>query len=220
GETRKIKFNHNPGTADDIETGLYTNTVYSVGETTIMNLGHGRAGHLPDYSFISYKYMPAWDNYRECLKDNPSEYFKAFCQMIYAMKFLRGDIVSFEKKTYDEDSVAPFKHRINEILTKRQPDSSADWKAFGEELSGKTVPDFDESKYVEEYMKAGKKDNDDTFLGRFILAALAQKSMVTHSIFKSGNMLAGFSIEYGKRGFKGLRDYRKLVESKAEGKDG
>ncbi|MBO4408629.1 MAG: hypothetical protein J5786_05075, partial [Clostridiales bacterium] len=138
GETRKIKFNHNPGTADDIETGLYTNTVYSVGETTIMNLGHGRAGHLPDYSFISYKYMPAWDNYRECLKDNPSEYYKAFCQMVYAMKFLRGDIVSFEKKIYDEDSVAPFKHRINEILTKRQPDSSADWKAFGEELSGKT----------------------------------------------------------------------------------
>ena len=220
GSFRRIKFNHNPGTADDIENGLYTNTVYSVGETTIMNLGHGRAGHLPDYSFIKYKYMPAWDNYRECLKDNPSEYYKAFCQMIYAMKFLRGDIGSFEKETYDAESVAPYKDRIDEILRKRQPDSSADWKSFGEELSGLSVPDFDETKYLEEYKSAGKEDNDDTFLGRFILAALAQKSMVTHSIFKSGNMLAGFSIEYGKRGFKGLRDYKKLADSKAGAKNG
>lgn len=220
GKFRKIKFIHNPGTADDIENGQFTNTVYNVGETTVMNLGHGRAGHLPDYSFIKYKYMPAWDNYRECLKDNPVEYYKAFCQMIHAMKFLRGETGAFEKGIYDEETAAPYKERIDEILNKRQLDSSADWKAFGEELSGWSIPAFDESKYVEEYKNAGKDENDDTFLGRFIIAALAQKSMVTNRIYKSGNMLAGFSIDYGKRGFKGLRDYRKLVRSASGGEDG
>ena len=51
----------------------------------------------------------------------------------------------------------------------------------------------------------------DTFLGRFILAAMAQKSMVTNKIFSSGNDLAGFSIDYSKKGFGGIKDYMKLV---------
>ena len=49
-------------------------------------------------------------------------------------------------------------------------------------------------------------------LGRFVLAALAQKSMVTNKIYKSGNRLAGISIEYDQKGFKGIRDFMKLIE--------
>ncbi len=213
GSERKVIFSHNPGSSDDIENGHFTNTVYNVGETTIMNLGHGRAGHLPDYSYIRYKYMPAWDRYRECLKDNPTEYYKAFCQMIYAMKYLKGESDIFEKDTYDEEAVAPYKDRIMSIITKKQLDASADWKAFGEELSGNVIPDFDDLRYAEEYKAADKASADNTFLGRFIIAAMAQKSMVTHEIYKSGNMLAGFSIDYNKKGFGGIRDYLKLVEA-------
>lgn len=213
GSERKVIFSHNPGSSDDIENGHFTNTVYNVGETTIMNLGHGRAGHLPDYSFIRYKYMPAWDRYRECLKDNPTEYYKAFCQMIYAMKYLKGESDIFEKDTYDEEAVAPYKDRIMSIITKKQLDASADWKAFGEELSGNVIPDFEDLRYAEEYKAADKASADNTFLGRFIIAAMAQKSMVTHEIYKSGNMLAGFSIDYNKKGFGGIRDYLKLVEA-------
>ena len=209
---RKIKFSHHPGVTDDIDNDLFINTIYNIGETTIMNLGHGRAGHLPDYSFMRYKYLPAWDEYRECLKDNPSEYYKAFCQMIYAMKYLRGDISVFEKDTYDEKTVAPYKEKIMSILTKRQLDSSMDWKKFGEELSGNPIPDFDELCYVSEYKNAGK-ETDETFLGKFILAALAQKSMVTNQIYSSGNMLAGFSIDYNEKGFAGIKDYMRLVEA-------
>ena len=213
GSERKVIFSHNPGSSDDIENGHFTNTVYNVGETTIMNLGHGRAGHLPDYSYIRYKYMPAWDRYRECLKDNPTEYYKAFCQMIYAMKYLKGESDIFEKDTYDEEAVAPYKDRIMSIIKKKQLDASADWKAFGEELSGNVIPDFDDLRYAEEYKAADKASADNTFLGRFIIAAMAQKSMVTHEIYKSGNMLAGFSIDYNKKGFGGIRDYLKLVEA-------
>ena len=46
----------------------------------------------------------------------------------------------------------------------------------------------------------------------FFLAAMRQKSMVTSRIFKSGNKLAGISIDYGRKGFRGMRDFRRLVE--------
>ena len=215
---RPITFRHNPSAADDIENGLYTNSIYQGNESSIMNLGHGRAGHLPDYSFMRYKYLPAWGNYEEIVKDNPSDYYHAFCQMVYAMKYLRGGYERFEKATYDTESVAPWEAEIKAILEKRQLDACADWKAFGEKLSGCEIEDFDLEKYQGEYLSAGKDKKDDTFLGKFILAALGQKSMVTNKIFKSGSLLAGFSVDFEAKGFAGIRDYIKLVEQAGKGR--
>ena len=45
---RQIRFNHNPLGADDPEKGVYTNSLFQTSEKSIMNLGHGRAGHFPD----------------------------------------------------------------------------------------------------------------------------------------------------------------------------
>ena len=146
-----------------------------------------------------------------CLKDNPSDYYKAFCQMVYAMKYLRGEMELFEVDKYDEETAAPYKERIMAILTKRQTDASEDWKAFGEELTGCRIPDFEVSAYAEEYKNAPADGKDETFLGKFLLASLAQKSMVTNKIFKSGNRLAGYSIDYNKRIFSGIKDYLKLA---------
>ena len=212
GTIRPISFKHSPGASDDIEKGVFNSTVFNMGETNILNLGHGHAGHLPDYSYIRYKYMPSWDNYRECLKDNPSDYRKAFCQMIYAMKYLRGANEVFELNTYDEETIAPYEERIMSILTKRQEDASSDWKAFGEELSGQNIPDFDVNTHVASYKNALPEDRDATFLGKFIIASLSQKSMITNKIYRSGNILAGFSVEYDKKGFGGIKDYLKLVK--------
>jgi hypothetical protein len=36
--------------------------------------------------------------------------------------------------------------------------------------------------------------------------------MVTNKIFLSKNLLAGFSVDYKKMGFRGIRDFVKLVE--------
>ena len=36
--------------------------------------------------------------------------------------------------------------------------------------------------------------------------------MVTNRIWKSGNLLAGYSVDYRQEGFRGLRDFQKLVE--------
>ena len=97
---RAVKFRHSPSAPDDLEQGIYTNSIYQGNENSIMNLGHGRAGHLPDYSFMRYRYLPAWGDYEEVVKDNPTEYYCAFCQMIRAMQYLRGEKDRFAKEEY------------------------------------------------------------------------------------------------------------------------
>ena len=212
GGKKMITFHHNPGAPDNVEEDIFTNTIFQPNETAVMNLGHGRAGHLPDYSFIRYEYLPAWGDYQVIVKDNPDDYMHAFCQMIEAMRYLRGDRVSFQRDCYDWASVEPWKEEVVAILKKRQPDACSDWKAFGERLSGREIEDFDLEKYQKEYVSAAEDEKDATFLGRFFLAAMRQKSMVTGKIFRSGNLLAGFSVDYSEKGFRGVRDFRKLVE--------
>jgi len=213
GTEREVSFRHSPGGADDPVHGIYNNSIYQSSERSIMNLGHGRAGHMPDYSYIRYKYLPAWGGYREIIKDNPHDYMCAFTQMIYAMKYLRGINPEFETGQYDTEAVAPWEEEIRAILEKRQTDACADWKALGEKLSGREIEPFDLDKYQGEYMSLPEQEKDNSFLGRFILAAMAQKSMVTNKIFKSGNLLAGFSVDYAEKGFQGIRDFVKLIEA-------
>ncbi len=212
GSERQVRFGSNPAAPDDLEKGTFTNSVRQGKETSVMNLGHGRAGHIPDYSCMRTRYMPAWADYEEIIKDNPSDFMHAYRQMVYAMKFLKGEGETFEKDTYDTVSVDPHVEKINEIFLKRQTDDSEDWKAFGESLSGQEVPDFTSADYEQEYRNAKEEEKDDTPMGRFILAALAQKSMVTNRIYKSGNLLAGISADYKKWGARGIRAYLKLVE--------
>lgn len=192
---KKIKFVHKTSVPDDLDNSIYTNSLYQSNENSIMNLGHGRAGHLPDYSFVRYRYLPAWGEYAEITKDNPSDYMKAFTQMIYAMKYIRGDNALFEKEVYDMDAIAPYRDRIQGIIQKRQLLASDDWKAFGEELSGQEIEDFTIDKYFDEYTKASKKEKNDTFIGKFTHGAIAHKGMVIDEIFKTGNKLAGAARE-------------------------
>lgn len=212
---RQIRFMHNPAAEDDPKTGRYNCSVYQPNENSVMNLGHARAGHLPDYSWIRYIYLPAWGEFRELLKDNPSEYMHAFRQMVYALRFLRGDYEDFQTARYDTEKVDPLAEEITRILETRQLNASADWKALGEKLSGVPIPDFDIETHQAEYVQADAIAREDTLLGRFLKAALAQKSMVTGHIFQSGNRLAGFSVDYRKKGFRGIRDYRRLIDEKA-----
>ena len=214
GTERLVKFSHNPSGQDDLENGVFTSSLFHPSENSVMNLGHGRAGHLPDYSFMRYKYLPAWDGYRELVKDNPSDYLQAFCQMIEAMKFLRGERESFETGRGDFAAITGMEDEIRAILTKRQLNACADWKAFGEKLSGCEIEDFDLEKYQREYLEAGEREKNDSFLGKFFLAALAQKSMVTNKIYQSGNLLAGYSVDFWEKGFRGMKDFRKLVEQR------
>ena len=188
---KRITFRHKTSVPDDLENSIYTNSLYQRSENTIMNLGHGRAGHLPDYSFVRYRYLPAWGEYNDIIKDNPGDYMKAFTQMIYAMKYIRGEKSSFEKEVYDNEAVKPWYDRIKGIIEKRQIIASDDWKAFGEELSGKTIEDFSLDKYFDEYTTSPEDKKDETFIGRFTAGTIAHKGMVIDEIYRSGNRLAG-----------------------------
>lgn len=188
---KMINFVHKTSAPDDLDNSVYTNSLYQTNENSIMNLGHGRAGHLPDYSFIRYRYLPAWGEYEEIIKDNPGDYMKAFTQMIYAMKYIRGEYESFEKETYDTAAVEPYLDRIKGIIEKRQILACDDWKAFGEELSGQTIEDHLIDKYFDEYTRALKREKDETFLGKFFRGAIAHKGMVIDAIFGSKNLIAG-----------------------------
>ena len=139
--------------------------------------------------------------------------------MIYAMKYLRGEHESFETKQYDTAAVAPYEEEIEQIIRKRHLDASEDWKAFGEKLSGQTIEPFDLEKYQSEYTDAAPEQKDGTYLGQFLIAALAQKSMVTNQIFQTGSRLAGYSINYRKKGLKGVKAYHKLLEQTKGGED-
>ena len=127
------------------------------------------------------------------------------------MQYLRGEVGDFKTDTYAWDKIAGYEDEIKAILAKRQLDASADWKAFAEGLSGETVEAFDLNKYQDEYLSAPKGEKSVTFLGKFIHAALAQKSMVTNKIYSSGNMLAGYSVDYSQKGFRGIRDFEELI---------
>lgn len=216
---KKITFRHSATAVDDPENSVYSCSLNTSSENSIMNLGHGRAGYLPDYCFIRYKYLPAWGEYEEFIKDNPSDYLHAFCQMIYAMKYLRGEHKQFKTKRYDFEAIAPYRGEIERILHTRQLDASNDWKALGEKLSGCEIEPFDLQKYQDEYRGAEPDQKDDTFLGRFFIAAMSQKSMVTNRIFLSGSKLAGYSVDYNQKGFKGISDYRRLVEQSEGGRN-
>ena len=218
---RKIQFVHTPTAVDNPALSHYVGTVYQAYENSVMNLGHGRAGHLPDYSWIRYKYLPAWGGYREILKDNPSDYMYAFRQMVYALRYLRGEYTSFETRRYDTERVDPYAQEISAIIGKRQLSALLDWKLFGEKISGGWMPAFDVGEHEKEYTAAKPDEKNDTFLGRFILAALAQKGMVTGHIFRSGNLLAGFAMDFRKKdfrkkGFRGIFDSGERMEEKGK----
>ncbi|MCR4611611.1 MAG: hypothetical protein K5644_06905 [Lachnospiraceae bacterium] len=193
GSEKRIAFKHNPVAADKPDEGAYTASIYQSNENNIMNLGHGRIGHLPDYGYCVYKYLPAWNDYKEVIKDNPSDYNKAFRQMVYALQYIRGDRDTFSLDTYAEEEVAPYADEIDKVIRTRKILICDEWKAFGEKLTNETIEDFDIKKYQSEYMDTSDKSN--TFLGKFFDASIRHKSMVTNRIYKSGSKLAGISIE-------------------------
>jgi hypothetical protein len=50
--------------------------------------GHGRMGHIPDYPWITYRYKPQWSA-ETIVKDNPTQYLRAFQAMVLAMSCIR-----------------------------------------------------------------------------------------------------------------------------------
>lgn len=210
-----LNMTRNVAKGDSIEQRRYTNSLYQGNETSIMNLGHGRAGHLPDLSFITYEYMPAWGKYHVIIKNNPQDFMLAFKQMVYALKYLRGDLPEFKLNTYDP--LAGYEQKIDEIIRTRKLKLDEEWSNFAKDLGKEDVPPFDAKLFVDEYINAPKEKKDETNFGLFLHHALKQKSMVTNRIWQSHNNLAGYSITYNGNSLKGLKDYWTLIGEEIKG---
>lgn len=150
-------------------------------ERGICYLGHARVGHLPDYSFIKYMYKPVWKNGEEVIKDNPTEYMNAFCQMIRAMQYIRGDVDTFNVGEYAKLGNAT-EIAVNKILTTRKLNTEDEWKTFicdwlpMEAGQAQSIEEFDKYKCVREYEAAEDKNN--TSLNQFLTAARRHRIFV------------------------------------------
>lgn len=210
--TRRVTFVHRPAGSDDLVRNVYTQSMFSVEENSVMNLGHGRCGHLPDYSFMRYRYLPSWGNYRAVVKDNPRSFYLALSQMVHVLRYLHGEIGAFERETYEDEILAPYAADVEALLNTRTLDEGPLWQRLTDEIVGRQTPAFDRAPLDREYLACSAKAREQTMLGRFFRHAMAQKSLVTNRVWKSGNRLCGRSIEMGEGLFGVLADYRALIE--------
>jgi hypothetical protein len=76
-------------------------------------LGHGWMGHLPDCGYLIYKYRPLWKGQacEEHIRDNPTEYNKAWFQLLSLFKSCNGTA------ELTQDEVNKHKRSITRAIT-------------------------------------------------------------------------------------------------------
>lgn len=172
--------------ADNLSQNHYSCTPPNpLRDQSITYLGHGRMGHLPDYGFMRYRYVPAWNNGAEVIKDNPGYFMNAFCQMITAMRYIRGAAEEFRLDDY-ADSGQDTRDRIQSVICTRKADTSEEWKDFilhylsFEDEAGGGIEEFRKETCAEEYLAAGNKST--TSLYKFLKAAKDHEEFVTNVV--------------------------------------
>lgn len=182
-DTREVKLMFTLDTLpDNLEGNRYSHTPPNAfRDKSIVYLGHGRIGHLPDYSFMRYAYKPAWLQSGMTLKNNALDFGKAFCQMMAAMQYIRGDRETFDKYVYAElDAVK--KQKLQELFKVRVLRSDEQWRHFiehdlsAEDTAAGCIVAFDVNKCFREYDAAPRKS--DTGLARFLAASKNHRYLV------------------------------------------
>ena len=114
--------------------------------------GHRRLGHIPDYPYIKYKYKPQWSS-EFLICDNFSDFFKAFTQMLSALKCIRS------KKTFSTNVYETLDKStesiIKKILKTKTHNQTNAWKQYIEKIKINNeyleIPeDYDENKWVKD----------------------------------------------------------------------
>ncbi|MGH1492037.1 MAG: DUF6765 family protein [Acidimicrobiales bacterium] len=109
-------------------------------------LGHGWMGHFPDYSFVSYRYKPAWRDKDEppIVRNNPEQYRHAFAEL--CSLFSRAGGGFFEPDLHQENLdaaaraiAAPCEIASSEVCPRQA--SSEHWLSEFGPLSGVPGPD-------------------------------------------------------------------------------
>lgn len=100
---------------------------------TYDNVGHGLAGHKPDYSYLGNEYSVAhgWmsncrEGQRSIIRNNRERFYNAFAQMLLVLLYVRGENIKFSeiltntlKNRYTEKYGYYFR-KIKTVLNKRK----------------------------------------------------------------------------------------------------
>ncbi len=83
---QEIKYQDTAGNWQNVHlssTYSFSNENLTAVPNTVCYVGHGWMGHMPDFSFIKYRYKPCWQDYDESPleRDNPTEYKHAFLEL-------------------------------------------------------------------------------------------------------------------------------------------
>lgn len=89
--------------SDQIDKNKLNCTPRAPRENSIVYLGHGRLGHLPDYGFAKYYYKPNWKA-QELEKDNRKDFRNALYQMFYVMQCIKNTEQNSFKKNFEADA--------------------------------------------------------------------------------------------------------------------
>lgn len=98
---------------------------------SLLYLGHGRIGHLPDLGFVRYSYQPIWLN-QKIIRFNPGIFLHAFCQMVEAMRSILTH-TNFVLKEYSDAEVIqcltlPTTNAVAELLISKHKNADEnDW---------------------------------------------------------------------------------------------
>lgn len=114
-------------------------------------LGHARIGGIPDAPYMCYSYRPQWSESR-IIKNNRSDFMKAFSQMVSALKCIRSR--SHYKKDSYEAVPKQIEDRIIEIFQDVKytvETASAKWRSLiGEQYPDEDIEEYDYKKWREE----------------------------------------------------------------------
>lgn len=118
-------------------------------------VGHGRVGHLPDYAYCEYSYVPAWKDSlqgdsRYHIKKNQEIFLQAFKQLVAVMKAIKtGKSYDMEK---DGDSISlEIENDIKNILAMRKIDISAEWNSLTQKYFNHVPQVYDKDAWINEY---------------------------------------------------------------------
>lgn len=165
--------------------------------------GHGRMGHIPDYGYLNYRYIPNWsstDDKVKIEKNNQDDFFKAFCQMVYALKCIKNGN-DFSINQYD-NLTENQKTEVTKVIATRKDDQSEAWKKAINALGYNSLENFDKNKWKNEFIKSTNKEKTDYYY--FNLVAKKHVDYVTDFLEEKRLSLEEMSSEYCK--FKNFDD--------------
>lgn len=184
GSKRSLRYTYDLF-EDNIKDGHYSCIPIGVRYNAMVYLGHGRIGHLPDYSFMTYDYIPMWRagddtnaSQGAVLKNNPNVFMSAYTQMVYALRCIKEN-EPFQVDEYyeleDGDRIA-----IRNIFNMRKLDTSMEWQGYIRNKGYDELAAFSAQTVFTAYQNAVDKINTD--LVRFLNAASGHAETIAENV--------------------------------------